>query len=130
MSAPRGLLPCRLRRDTQGQPPTDEPCVGGSLRAVAWRAVPEDPGFVPGQGYQPKFLGLGGANSIATMLALFPSVGNTVESHFWSTPGLELMGSDPQRFDAHMNAFATNVLLPTYYDDFLNHVAWSVVHVY
>ena len=51
-----------------------------------------------------------------------------MDSYFWCTPGLELMASDPARFNVHMNAFTTNMLLPTHYDDFLNHVAWSVVH--
>lgn len=68
--------------------------------------------------------------SIATLLALFPSNGNAVDSYFWCTPGIEVMTSDPNRFNAHMNAFATNTLLATHYDDFLNHVAWSVVHQY
>ena len=70
--------------------------------------------------------------SIATMLALFPSVGQGVDSYYWCTPGVEVMTSDPARFDAHMNAFATNPPLPTHYDDFQlpQHVAWTVVHTY
>ena len=44
----------------------------------------------------------------------------TVESRFWSTPGQQAMTSDPRRFDAHMQAWATNVLLPTHYEDYLN----------
>jgi hypothetical protein len=64
------------------------------------------------------------------MVAMLPSVGQGVDSYFGCTPGLEVMTSDPTRFDAHMNAFSTNTLLPTHYDDFLNHVAWSVVHWY
>lgn len=64
------------------------------------------------------------------MLALFPSVGQGVESYYWCTPGLEVMGDSATRFDAHMNAFTANTLLPTHYDDFLNHVAWSVLHTY
>ena len=42
------------------------------------------------------------------------------------------MGSDPARFDAHMEAFSTNTLLATRYDDFLNpsYIASIVVHLY
>ena len=104
---------------------------GGGLRAVTWNEAADvllDPGHVPYRGLQPKFLGLGG--SISTMVALFPSVGQSVQSHFWSTPGQEVMTSDPARFNAHMNAFATNTLLPTHFDDFLSHIAWQVNHVY
>lgn len=85
-------------------------------------------GWVPLRGFQPRFLGAGG--SIATLLALFPSDRPGVDSYFWCTPGVEVMTSDPARFDAHMNAFATNTLLQTHYDDFLNYVVWSVVHEY
>jgi hypothetical protein len=109
-------------------PAPDAPCVGGSLRAVAWHEDGTASAHVPSQGFQPKFLGLGG--SIASMLALFPSTGSGVQSYYWSTPGLEIMASDPSRFDSHMNAFATNTLLETHYDDFLSHVVWSVVHSY
>jgi hypothetical protein len=68
--------------------------------------------------------------SISTMVAMFPSVGQGVDSHFWCTPGIEVMGSSPTRYNAHMNAYATNTLLPTHYDDFLNHVASTIVHTY
>jgi hypothetical protein len=109
-------------------PTVDSECVGGALRAVAWNEDRTDAGHDPNRGFQPKLLGLGG--SISTMMALFPSVGQGVDSYFWSTPGQEVMTSDPLRFDAHMNAFSTNTLLPTHYDDYLNHVVWSVVHTY
>lgn len=111
-------------------PTVDTDCVGASLRSVAWHEAP-DTGHVACRGFQPKFLGIGG--SIATMLALFPSVGQGVDSYYWCTPGVEVMSTlNPARFDAHMNAFRTNTLLPTHYDDFLNpiHVAWSFVHTY
>jgi hypothetical protein len=108
------------------QPPlpqvSDDPCVGASLRAVGWNEDFLHPGYVVARGYQPKFLGL--------MVAMFPSVGQGVDSHFWCTPGIEVMGSSPTRYNAHMNAYATNTLLPTHYDDFLNHVASTIVHTY
>jgi hypothetical protein len=43
------------------------------------------------------------------------------------------MGSDPARFQEHMDAFSTSTLLPTHYDDFLNFLHPSippVVHIY
>lgn len=108
-------------------PELDRPCVGAALRAVAWNEAP-DPGRVPSRGFQPKFLGFGG--SISTLLAMFPTSRPQVESYYWCTPAVQVMTSDPTRFDAHMNAFATNVLLPTHYDDFLDHVSWRVRHEY
>jgi hypothetical protein len=122
------LVPPQTRSDAE--------CVGAGLRAVTWTAS-RDPGlFVADRGLQPLFFGLGG--SIASMVALFPSVGVGVDSRYWSTPGLEVMGcnptlsaaKDPLRYDRHMSAFASGVLLPTYYDDFMNHVAWSIDHSY
>lgn len=107
---------------------SDNDCVGASLRSVVWHEDTTDPGHAGWRGFQPKFLGIGG--SIATLLALFPSNSTEVHSYFWCTPGIEVMTSDPARFDAHMNAFSTNTLLWTHYDDFLNpnNIAWSVVH--
>jgi hypothetical protein len=109
---------------------SDAACVGGGgAHAVTWNED-KDPliGWVQWRGFQPKFLGLSG--SISTLLALFPSNGNGVDSYFWCTPGIEVMTSDPTRFNAHMDAFATNTLLPTHYDDFLLFVARSWTHEY
>jgi hypothetical protein len=111
------------------QPRPDNPIVGGSLRAMTWN---EDfdlgSGRVPERGFQPRFLGLGG--SISTMVAMFPSVGTNVDSHYWCTPGVEVMGDNPARFNPHMNAFATNTLLPTHYDDFLSHIDSTYWYTY
>ena len=108
---------------------SDDDCVGaGGLRAVSWHEDKIDLGWVEGRGFQPKFLGAGG--SIAKLVAMFPSSGSGVDSHFWCTPGIEIMGSNPARFNAHMNAFATNDPLETYYDTFLNHIVSQVVHFY
>jgi hypothetical protein len=83
---------------------------------------------MPGRGYQSRFLGMGG--SISTMVAMFPSVGTSVSSNYWCTPGVEIMGDNPTRFDAHMNAFATNTLLPTHYEDYLSHILSTTWHTY
>jgi hypothetical protein len=107
----------------------DNECVGGGgVRSVFWNLDFNQ--YVAGRGLQPKFFGLSG--SIATLMAMFPSNRNGVDSYFWSTPGNEMMTSDPARFDAHMNAFSTATLLPTHYDDYQlpNNLAWSVVHTY
>lgn len=64
---------------------------------------------------------------MATMLALFPDMRPDVESWFWCTPGVQMMTRDPARFDAHMNAFTTNSLMSTRYEDFLNHIVPPVV---
>lgn len=115
----------------------DAPCVGSALRSIFW--FPDQhpsAALVVGRGFQQKFLPLGG--SIATLLAMFPSNGTDVHSYYWCRPGIEVMVSDrsaplpsaDSRFDAHMNAFATNILLETRYDSFLSHTTWSVVHAY
>ena len=112
-------------------PPTvsDADCVGGALRAVVWHEDVDSQGRVLNRGFQPKFLGVGG--SIATLLALFPSNRpDDVDSYFWCTPGVQVMTSDPARFDVHMNAFSTNTLLPTRYKDYLNHIVGTVLHYY
>lgn len=111
-------------------PTPDTDCDGGSLRAVHWHDDTSAAGFVPARGFQPRFLGMGG--SLATMLALFPSVGQGVDSHFWCTPSIQVMTDSTTRFNAHMNAFATNTLLPTHYDDFLNpaFISQTFVHFY
>ena len=109
--------------------PIDTPCVGGALRAVTWNVSADanlDPGTDGFRGWQPKFLGLGG--SIATMVTLFPSTSQSVESHYWCTPGIEAMTSDADRFNVHMNAWTNNTLIPTHYEDFLNHVVWTTTH--
>ena len=51
---------------------------------------------------------------MAPLLALFPSNDSRVDSYFWCTPGVQLIGNYLHRFDAHMNAFATNALLETH----------------
>lgn len=112
-------------------PTLDADCVGGALRAVVWSEdLEQGSGRVVNRGFQPRFLGVGG--SIATLLALFPSNRpDDVDSYFWCTPGVQVMTSDPTRFDVHMNAFSTNTLLPTRYDDFLQHfVGTPVLHYY
>jgi hypothetical protein len=112
-------------------PETDHDCVGGGgLRAVAWMEDETDPGRVLNRGFQPKFLGFGG--SISPLLALFPNDRSGVDSYYWCTPGEREMTSEATRFDVHMDAFATNMLLSTHYDDFLNpsNIAWTWVHEY
>jgi hypothetical protein len=109
----------------------DVACFGGALRSVVWNMDAEHPDTVVGRGFQPKFLGAGG--SIATMLALFPdhaSRSMEVDSYYWCTPGVDVMGHGPLRFDAHMNAFSVNVLLESRYDSYRSFVFSSLVHTY
>ncbi|MBP8298876.1 MAG: penicillin acylase family protein [Planctomycetes bacterium] len=116
----------------------DSPCVGGGLRSVDWVEDAGDQRYRPSQGFQPLFIGAHG--SYATLLAMFPLQGanqGSVESYFWCTPGVQAMGPDLRgptqtsaRFNAHMNAYATNSLLPSYYSNFLSTFVSMVTHVY
>jgi hypothetical protein len=112
----------------------DAACVGPGLRSVRWYEEAWGPAWVRDQGFQSKLLGMSG--SYATLLALFPSTGG-VESHFWCTPGVATMNESfvpaqgVSRFEGHMNAFATNVLMQSHYNDFAtNFVPPIVSHTY
>lgn len=117
----------------------DADCVGEALRSVVWFEEPvNSQGHVPNRGFQPKFLGMAG--SYATLLTLFPRQGVTslgVESYFWCTPGVQAMGNDlrgpaqtAQRFDQHMQAFASNTLMQSHFNDFLTNHVTVVTHYY
>lgn len=115
----------------------DVACFGGGLRDVVWNPdLDFASGGVIGRGLQGKFLGAGG--SIATLLALFPddpARAGQVDSYYWCTPGIQIMGHDPSsvgpwRFDAHMTAFASNVLLESRFDSYLQNISSTVVHTY
>lgn len=105
-------------------PGTNVDFVGGGLRSVVWFEDLADPGLVIHQGYQTRFLSMGG--SYATLLALFPDNAG-VESYFWCTPGVQAMGIDPQRFDVHMDAQAANVLLESRFSTYLNHYVPPII---
>jgi hypothetical protein len=95
--------------------------VGHGLRSVAWHEDQSHVDYREDRGFQPNFLGMGG--SYATMLTMFPKTGaasGPVESYFWCTPGVEAMGIDPARFEQHMDAHASNTLLPSHFHTFLN----------
>jgi hypothetical protein len=116
--------------------PADVACYGGALRDVVWNLDLTNQSSTIGQGLQPQFLGAGG--SIATLLALFPddpARAGQVDSFYWCTPGVQIMGHDPSavgpwRFDAHMTAFASNALLESRYDSYLQNVISTVTHTY
>ncbi|MCA8973379.1 MAG: hypothetical protein KDC98_01590 [Planctomycetes bacterium] len=107
-------------------PGTNVDYVGAGLRATVWN---EDVllNWVPSQGYQQGILCMGG--SYATLLALFPDQG-AAESYFWCTPGVQALGTDPTRFNVHMNAHATNTLLQSHFGDFATNYVSLITHYY
>jgi hypothetical protein len=62
---------------------------------------------------------------------------SAMSGDFWCTPGVQATGYDlrgpvetQRKFDLHMDAFATNTLMRSYYSEFLTNAVTTVVHYY